>query len=239
MLRNVANRTDVDTLAAITDAEQTTYTDASMAANTAYEYRILVVNGEGFSFSSERSSIAGFDVRAVTLLAAVGDPSAGAIGITWTKYRDPGFESYQLFRRVVGTDVESLLSDISSVTDTTARHGVDYIYRVEAQTSSGALSSAGLDAVLSFPAVTITSAEFASQTASASLRWTAYSGARFSHYGARFSHYRVERKAGESGFQSLTTYEDVGDTSFEDTGLRGNTEYTYRVVTVTALLGCL
>jgi hypothetical protein len=64
-----------------------------MAANTAYEYRILVVNGEGFASSSESSRIAGFAVRAVTLLAAAGDPSAGAIQITWTRYRDPGFDS--------------------------------------------------------------------------------------------------------------------------------------------------
>ena len=232
VLRNVADRIDVDTLAAITEAEQTTYTDASLAANTAYEYRILVVNGEGFSFSSERSHVGGFTVRAVTLLAAAGDPSTGIIGIVWTRYRDPGFESYQLFRRVVGTDAELLLSDISSVTDTTfadtaARHEVIYIYRVEAQTSSGSLSSTGLDAVLTLPAVTITGVEFDAPFASAALEWTSYSGARFSHY-------RIERQTAGMGFQSIGTADVSTDTSFLDTGLIGNTEYSYRVITVTA-----
>ncbi|NKB69447.1 MAG: hypothetical protein GKR89_20440 [Candidatus Latescibacteria bacterium] len=230
VLRNVANRTEVDTLTVITDAGQTTYTDASLVADTAYEYRILVVNDEGFAPSSARSRVDGFTVRAVTLLSATGDPSAGAIEIIWSRYRDPGFAAYQLFRRVAGTDAEELLNQFSSATDTTftdtaARHGVNYIYRVAAETASGSLPSASRDARLELPAVAITRIDFDSRSASASLQWTAYSGPRFSHY-------RIERQD-ETAWITVDTPDQVTDTGYMDLGLRGNTEYSYRIVTVT------
>jgi hypothetical protein len=60
VLRNVVNRIDADTLAAIIDAGQTTYIDDSLSPDTVYEYRILVVNGDGLSSPSGRVGVDGF-----------------------------------------------------------------------------------------------------------------------------------------------------------------------------------
>jgi hypothetical protein len=75
--------------------------------------------------------------------------------------------------------------------------------------------------------VQILSADFNSATATATLRWSVY-------FGPRFSRYRIERQTAGGGFQTLATANVSTDTSFLDTGLRGNTEYAYRIVTVTA-----
>ena len=72
VLRNVANTTAVDTLIAIPEPTRTTYSDSSIAANTDYEYRIGVVNSNGFEAVSDAARVDGFVVNAVTLVDALG-----------------------------------------------------------------------------------------------------------------------------------------------------------------------
>jgi len=47
VLRNVTESTRVDTLAVIDEVEQTAFVDSTLAPNTAYEYRVTVVNAGG------------------------------------------------------------------------------------------------------------------------------------------------------------------------------------------------
>ena len=60
VLRNVAERTRVDTLVEIVEAGRTSFVDTSLAPNTAYVYRVSVVNASGFEQSSEEKNIAGW-----------------------------------------------------------------------------------------------------------------------------------------------------------------------------------
>ena len=158
VLRNAVESSRVETLTTITDVATTVFSDTALESDTAYEYRLSTVNSAGLEVPSDKQSISGYTIDAVTLLSPETNSEEGTITLRWSRYRDPGFEAYRLFRRVAGTDVEQLLSDISSVTDTTfadstARHGVDYIYRVAAETTFGSLFSSGLDARLNLPAV--------------------------------------------------------------------------------------
>ncbi len=231
VLRNIVNRTVVDTLQIITDLSQLTYTDDSLAADTVYEYRIAVLNSKGFAAFSQRQRIDGFTVRAVDLLPAEGDPATGTVRLTWSQYSDPGFSAYRIFRREVGTDEDLMIGEIALVTNTTfvdtaVRHSINYIYRVVVETVERELSSTGLEGRMRFTPRSITLLDMDASTASATVQWLPYTDARFSHY-------RVERQTAEGGFQNMATIDDSTQTSFVDRGLKGNTLYIYRIMTVT------
>ena len=97
----------------------------------------------------------------------------------------------------------------TSFVDTTALHEVDYVYRVVVQAAGKELESGGLAYRLSLLPVEITSLEFDSRSASATLTWT-------QHVGPPFLRYEVHRRVAGGTF-----------------GLHGNQLYEYRIRTVT------
>jgi len=219
-----------DTLDSLDSVARVVYQDTALAPDTAYEYRVDVVNASGHVAPSNRETVAGYEVNAVHLLAAEGDPAAGAILLRWSRYRDPGFAAYEVVRRQVGTDLDTILSVRpgvvdTSLADTTALHQVQYAYRVQVTGAGRELRSDLANAQLTLPAVTITKSQFASSTASCSLEWTEYAGPRFAAY-------RVERATATMRQTVLETSNSML-TSFTDDGLRGATDYTYRVLVVT------
>jgi len=231
VLRNVAMSTEVDTLAVIDEVAQATFVDSRLAPDTAYEYRVAAVNVAGFSVSSEVRSVIGYSVEGVRLLGVERDPFAGTLTLRWSRYGDSGFASYRVLRREVGTDREELLVEKTAVEDTsyidaTALSGVDYAYGVTTVGSGEELPSNGMEARLELPVVREVEVEFESSTASASVAWAPYAGPHFARY-------RVERKTATLAAQVVRESEDRLDTSFVDVGLRGNTEYFYRVVVET------
>ncbi|MFP6591392.1 MAG: hypothetical protein VCE12_12800, partial [Candidatus Latescibacterota bacterium] len=54
----------------------TTYTDSALAPETAYEYRLVVVNAAGYESTSASGLVEGYSTAPVRLLAAVGDSAA-------------------------------------------------------------------------------------------------------------------------------------------------------------------
>ncbi|MEW6756126.1 MAG: fibronectin type III domain-containing protein, partial [Candidatus Latescibacterota bacterium] len=133
VLRSLLNSLLADTLAAIVDVTQTTYVDSTLAPHAAYEYQVVACNRAGYAAASERQRAEGYGVRPVALLPLAYEPWAGAVRLRWRQYRDPGFASYAVHRRQVGTDADSVLATVPQVqdttfTDSTARHQVDYLY---------------------------------------------------------------------------------------------------------------
>jgi len=231
VLRNITKSIEVDTLARIATVEQTTFVDSSLVPDTAYEYQVAVVNSSGLEVASTKQHINGYTTRAVRLLSLESDPRAGTVTLTWTRYRDPGFENYQVRRRGVGTDQIEELATLTDPNDTTLtdhalRADVDYLYTVVVEAADQALSSNSREARLVLPPVQIRDIDFNSATATATLAWTPYQGARFRRC-------QVRRRTGELAPQIVAEFEEVTVTAFADSGLQGNTEYFYQVVVVT------
>jgi hypothetical protein len=231
VLRNVAKFTEVDTLAVIEEAGQTTFVDSTLAPDTAYEYRVNAVNVAGFSVSSEIRNVTGYSVEAVHLLRPVDDSQTGTVTLTWTRYRDPDFEGYQVLRRAVGTDQVEELVDIASLEDTvfvdsTLRADIDYVYSVDVQAAGQPLTSNAREGRLVLPTVELSDPVFDSSTASATLTWTPYRGPRFQAF-------QVRRRTTIQMFEIVGEIEDSSVTSITDGGLLGNTEYVYQVVVLT------
>ena len=232
VLRNAAKSTEVDTLVAIPEVEVTTFADSTLAPGTAYEYRVAVVNGRGFEVESERQRVDGYALRAVQLLAAESDGIAGAIRLRWSRYRDAGFEEYRVERRVVGTDAVVRLATVTAEDDTAHVDGsavaeVDYVYQVAVVAKGEELWSNPVEGRLTLTGVDVTSAAGDAGSASLAVKWNRYAGPRFAAY-------RVERREGELAAEVVVgRVEEVETTEFADAGLRGNTEYFYRVVVET------
>jgi len=231
VLRNIFESIRIDTLEEITDPRQTAYTDTNLQPNTSYVYQVSVVNTDGFEQPSVPKRTDGYVTRSVRLLQTESPPGTGIINLTWTRYRPPRFESYQVYRSAVGTDQDSVLTIITDVGDTTfadtsALHEVDYLYSVVAKAAGQQLPSNSVEGRLSLTGVTITHAQFSSHTASCSLGWTPYAGPRFRAY-------EVRQHLEEIETQILGVIPERDRTHFIDTGLHGNKEYTYQVLVLT------
>ena len=95
--------------------------------------------------SSDRQSIVGYSINAVSLEPASIDAAAGTVALRWSQFRDPGFRSYQVLRRRVGSDEEIELVILEARADTSfvddsALHEVSYSYSVSVQTITANLT---------------------------------------------------------------------------------------------------
>jgi hypothetical protein len=231
VLRNIAKSTEVDTLAAITTIDSTAYVDTGLEPDTAYEYRVAVTNDSGFEVASAHQRVDGYTIRAVHLLPLEYDSEAGMVHLTWTRYRNPGFEGYQVYRRQMGMDADSLINtvadqDDTTFTDRTARHEIDYVYRVVVAAPGRELTSNGMEGQLVLPAVQGLRVNFDSHTATATLEWAGYRGAGFRLY-------QVRRHTAEEASHIIYETLDNAVTFFTDSSLVGATEYSYQVIVVT------
>lgn len=232
LLRRAARSTDVDTLSALSSPESTTAIDTSLAPGTSYIYQVAVTNTAGLTALSDAVTVSGYTVGAVALLAAEADPQNGAVRLRWTRFADPGFEQYRVDRHQVGTDIDTTIyvgvsPGDTSYADTTARHLVPYSYVVHSVAAGQTLTSNGLNTILELPAVDLSAPTFESDAASARLHWSTYSGPRFGRY-------EVQRRTSELAYAAVAAFDDDADTSYTDTGLRGDTEYIYRIAVITS-----
>ncbi len=226
VLRKVQGLEAVDTLSVITDPTLTRFEDTSIEPDTDYIYRVTVANISGFAVDSADLALRSFRIPEVELAEVVADNLQGTIILRWQPYRGPRFVSYTVWRRSFGQE-DQLLALVEAVedtmwTDSSTMPETEYLYWIETSAAGIRRSSARQEAVFSLPAVTLSSAQFSSDSASADLQWTAYRGPRFAAYEVR----RQSRDQNELSVQELT---DQDVLQFTDTSLDGNTEYTYRI----------
>lgn len=219
------------TLDSLSARNQLAYVDTGLAPNTAYDYRVVVVSDDGFQSPSDRQSVQGYSTGSARLLPPEPDPTTGTILLRWHAYRSPGFAEYRLVRRQVGSDQDTTLFISFDVGDTTfsdaaARHGEAYLYTVQVQVAGDLLTSAAREGVLELPPVDLAQPLFDAGTASASLVWPPYAGPRFRAY-------EVRRRSRQLAWQLVEEIGDVTVTSYIDSGLVGNTDYSYQIVVAT------
>lgn len=164
----------------------------------------------------------------VALTAAV-DDTAGTVTLTWSAYEGgTEFSEYLVLRKEPGLEAVDTLAAFSqasatSYIDSEAELAVTYSYRVSVVNQAGLEVSSQAQEIrpLRFLDIAFTQSTFDSGTATATLAWTPYRGPRFAAY--------VLRRTAGLTTEILAQIDDISRTSFEDSGLRGDTEYFYSV----------
>ena len=188
------------------------------------------------SHESKRDNPLDPELTPAVELAVALDDTAGSVTLTWTPYQgEAPFAAYWVLRALQASDVVDTLvviTDLSqtSYVDSTSLTGLFYSYRISTVNKFGleVPSTARSTRSLSHPQVEILDLSFDSSTASATLSWSAYTGARFKAY-------QLRRRSGAPLPEVVAEITDIALTSFVDNGLIGNTEYVYQVVVLTDL----
>jgi|GEM_PF-4128934 len=90
-----------------------------MLPDKAYDYRISVVNTDGYESPTTESGTAGFSIAPVQLLSAEADSSSGVVRLTWSRFAGSAFEAYEVRRRDIDADEEVLLDQVTDASDST------------------------------------------------------------------------------------------------------------------------
>lgn len=167
---------------------------------------------------------------AVELHATVLDGRDGAAALTWSMYEgDQPFQAYEIQRRISGEAATVPLGAIAEVTetafvDTSIEADRTYVYRVSVVNSSGwRVASNASEVRFSLQPPLLQPGVFDSQSASALLSW--------SRSASGFERYEVHRQTErDAGTLIVDRTQDIQDTTLADSGLEGDTEYTYTVV---------
>ena len=124
-----------------TETAATTYTDATVSAETRYTYRIKAINGAG---ASERSRWFHIDTPAAPVpdkpTGLEATASHGQVVLTWDDPGDDSITGYVILRRLRYDDpsghFDELVADTGSAattyTDDTVVAGTTYTYRIKA-----------------------------------------------------------------------------------------------------------
>lgn len=232
VLRNEAESRVIDTLATLAGDEHRAFRDTNLAPDTRYEYRVSAVNVDGFEAASTAIPVAGFSLSPVSDLRATPDAARALVRLTWPAYSGPGFESYRLIRREVGTDRSDTLSVLREAgeiafEDTSARHGLTYSYWLQARAAGQVLESVPVEARLLLAPPVVESLTFESSEAEATLTWQPYAGPHFGRY-------VISRRVEGETATVLASIEDVAETAFTDRALLGDLTYTYELSVETA-----
>lgn len=219
------------TIGRLESADEVEFADGDLEPDFSYAYRIVLEAAEQEKTSNTVGQV-GFSLRGVELLSVESDPQAGVMRLHWERYLGPDFQFYQVHRREFGAEKEAIvLWEGESVADTSlvdekARAGVAYVYTVLLRAAGQEKVSNSQESRLVLAPVQILGADFSSETATAAIEWSPYTGPRFRAY-------RVLRLTEGSIARIVGEIEDRAATTLIDSGLHGNTRYSYQVVVLT------
>ena len=205
-------------------ANVTTFSNATgLSNNTQYTYRVFAVNAAGDSNPSNQLIVSTGTPAAPANLSA-SRISASRIDLSWTD--NAGNETGFKIERKAGTGSYSQIATVGANVTTFSNTGLadntQYTYRVRANNNAGdsaysneATASTGLvpNAPTNLVATTVSSSRI-------DLSWTDNAGNE--------TGFKIERKTGTGSYSQIATV-GANVTTFSNTGLADNTQYTYRV----------
>lgn len=142
VVRNVADRTTVDTLTVIKQIASTTFVDTSMVRDITYAYRILSVNVSGFKAESLRHTVRITNLAAVRIEDLEYNAKSASASVTWSQYPGADFSAYRVMRTAPGLEAIPLhetedRADTSFVDLAGLRVNTDYSYTIMVVTKRG------------------------------------------------------------------------------------------------------
>ena len=202
----------------------TSYTNTGAKAGTTYYYRVKACNDAGLS---PYSNIVSGQVKSVTPkpsapVVKIGHSAAsGKPMLTWNAVS--GATSYKVYRTTSQNGTYSLLGTVTatSYTNTGAKAGVTYYYKVKAVNSAG--ESAYSNIVSGRATVTTLTMGHSSTSGKPMLTWKAVSGA---------ASYRVYRATAKNGAYSVINTTKA--LTYTNTGAALGTTYYYKVEALNA-----
>ena len=202
----------------------TSYTNTGAKAGTTYYYRVKACNDAGLS---PYSNIVSGQVKSVTPkpsapVVKIGHSAAsGKPMLTWNAVS--GATSYKVYRATSQKGTYSLLGTVTatSYTNTGAKAGTTYYYKVKAVSSAG--ESAYSNIVSGRATVTTLTMGHSSTSGKPQLTWKAVSGA---------ASYRVYRATAKNGAYSVINTTKA--LTYTNTGAALGTTYYYKVEALNA-----
>ena len=207
----------------------TSYTNTGAKEGVTYYYKVTAVNDIG---ESEPSNIVSGQVKTVTPkpaapVVSIGHSAAsGKPQLTWSAVT--GAASYNVYRATAENGSYSLLGSVTvtNYTNTGAKEGVTYYYKVTAVNDSGEgeysnIVSGKVKSVTPKPSAPVVKIGNSATSGKPMLTWNAVSGA---------TSYKVYRATSQNGTYSLLGTTTA--TSYTNTGAKAGTTYYYRVKAV-------
>jgi titin len=198
-----------------------------LASNTSYHYRIYAYNAAGNSaYSNEISAVTLPDVPAAPTNLKAGTLTKNSVSLSWTD--NASNESGYKLERKTGTGTYSQIAtfnaNTTSYTNTNLAPNTTYTYRVRAYNATGN-SNYSNELSVKTPAGDLPAAPTklelsAVATDRIAITWTDNS--------SNEAGFKIERKTGTGSFIQIATV-GVNVTSLVNTGLKVNTQYTYRI----------
>ncbi len=250
---------EMEPIATVDDASQTTYSDATTTDGTDYYYAVTCVDTDGKENKSVTSvgpvqSLNDEDTPPdpIDALAAhdTPDDDGGAIDLDWSGYSAPAdSDHYNIYRAAASFSDVSEMEPIATVTDASATtytdasttDGTDYYYAVtcvdtdgkenKSVTSVGPVQSVD-DTAIPPDAATALSVQDTPDDdgGSIDLDWTGYTPPD------DFSNYRVYRATSSfddvSDLTPIATVDDASQTTYSDATTTDGTDYYYAVTCV-------
>ena len=202
----------------------TSYTNTGAKAGTTYYYRVKACNDAGLS---PYSNIVSGKVKSVTpkpsapVVKIGNSASSGKPMLTWNAVS--GATSYKVYRATSQNGTYSLLGTVTvtNYTNTGAKAGVTYYYKVKAVNSAG--ESAYSNIVSGRATVTTLTMGHSSTSGKPQLTWKAVSGA---------ASYKVYRATAKNG--AYTVINTTKALTYTNTGAALGTTYYYKVEALNA-----
>ncbi len=198
--------------------------DAAQGETRYYKVRSMTADGAGAKFGNVVSATP--KKPAVKLSAPVvtasNASSSGKVNLTWDKVK--GAKSYEVYRATSKNGTYSKMSTTTSTTytNTSAKAGTTYYYKVKAVSSKSGYANSAFSAVVSrtcdcaAPVVNITTVSY---TGKIKLTWSKVDGAK------SYAVYRATSKNGTYTKLGTTT-----STSYTNTSAKAGSTYYYKVM---------
>ena len=206
----------------------TSYTNTGAKEGTTYYYKVKAANGAGESaYSNVVSGKVVVTPKPAAPVVKIGHSAAsGKPMLTWNAVS--GATSYKVYRATSKSGTYSLLGTVTatSYTNTGAKAGTTYYYRVKACNDAGLspysnIVSGQVKTVTPKPAAPVVKIGHSAASGKPQLTWNAVSGA---------TSYKVYRATSQNGTYSLLG--TVTATSYTNTGAKAGVTYYYKVKAV-------
>ena len=209
----------------------TSYTNTGAKEGTTYYYKVKAANGAGESaYSNVVSGKVVVTPKPAAPVVKIGNSaSSGKPMLTWSAVSDA--TSYKVYRATSQNGTYSLLGTVTttSYTNTGAKAGTTYYYKVKAVNSAGEsaysnIVSGQAKSVTPKPSAPVVKIGNSASSGKPMLTWNAVSGA---------TSYKVYRAASQNGTYSMLG--TVTATSYTNTGAKAGTTYYYKVKAVNSV----
>ena len=141
VLRKVPGLEAVDTLITISDMLRTTWVDTSLSQHTVYEYRVSAVNAGHYEATPGPQTVGPMRLPPVEIVSVEFDSRSASATLTWTQYRGPHFQAYEVRRHSAGLESHLVTTvsdrDRTSTVDVGLHGNTEYTHQVVVLTETG------------------------------------------------------------------------------------------------------